>query len=154
MTQPAAYPLNNPSDDYSQHERYPYDPAVASHNTESSIAAYADGDHYAADADTAVPMTARQRRRVARAERTARRQPASRSLIIRRCIGVALMLAMAAGVFYAIFYTPLLDPVLALIQPAREFISWVREDPSRLFTAAVTIILPHMALYAKLFGDE
>lgn len=67
--------------------------------------------------------------------------------VLRRTIGVLFLAGVAFGIYYVVFLTDLLDPVLAYAQPIKDGIEWVAEEPSRLFAAAAGILLPHIGLF-------
>lgn len=73
---------------------------------------------------------------------------------IRRIVGITLMGLMAFTIFHVTFRTDVLDPLLALVGPAREGVDWVLEDPKRAWGAAAVIVVPHIGLYYMLFEDR
>lgn len=77
-----------------------------------------------------------------------------RALLIRRLIGMGIMLAVAYAVFHVIFLTNLLDPLLVYAEPVKAGIAWVMEDPMRAWGALAVIIIPHISLYYLLFDDR
>lgn len=75
-------------------------------------------------------------------------------LLIRRTIGVGLILAFAFGVFHVIFQTDLLALLLDQAEPATDAIAWVKEDPKRAWGALAAVIIPHLGLYFAIFDDR
>lgn len=61
---------------------------------------------------------------------------------------------MALGLYWAIFRTELLAPVLAYVGPARDLIDWVAADPKRAWGALAVLVIPHIGLYYMLFDDR
>lgn len=86
-----------------------------------------------------------------RDQRKQRRASRSHSVLIRRGIAVALMLGILLGLYYLLFHTTVAQPVLSMLGPVQEWLAWVQEKPSRLFTAAALLILPYMGTYSFLF---
>lgn len=73
---------------------------------------------------------------------------------IRRTIGLMLILAIAFGLYYLIFVSDVLQPLMIYAAPVESFLGWVKEDPSRLMMSAAAFIIPHLGLYFALFGDD
>lgn len=78
-----------------------------------------------------------------------RRRRASKN----RIIAGLLFAAMLAALFWVIFFTDLLTPLMAYVEPAYDFVDWVKEDPKRLMISAATVALSYIGLYTTLFGD-
>jgi len=85
--------------------------------------------------------------------------PASRrkrlnGLAVRRVIGVGALAGMALGLYWIVFRTDLLTPVLAYVGPTRDLIAWVAADPMRAWGALAVLLIPHIGLYYLLFDDR
>lgn len=108
-----------------------------------------DDPQYSPDEEQ--PLSPAAQRRAAKKQRKQRRAPRSHSVLIRRGIAVALMLGILLGLYYLLFHTTVAQPVLSMLGPVQEWLAWVQEKPSRLFTAATLLILPYMGTYSFLF---
>jgi len=75
-------------------------------------------------------------------------------LAIRRLIGVAVLAGMALGLYWVIFRTELLAPIVAYVGPARDLIDWVVADPKRAWGALAVLLIPYIGLYYMLFDDR
>lgn len=76
-----------------------------------------------------------------------------KALRIRRLIGVTIMLLVVYAIFHVIYFTDLLEPVLAYTGPIKDGIDWVMADPTRAWTALAVLIIPHIGLYYFIFDD-
>ncbi len=76
------------------------------------------------------------------------------ALTTRRLIGLAVVVAMAYGIFHVVFRTELLAPVLAQLGPVQNGIEWVVADPARAWGALAAIVIPHIGMYYMLFEDR
>lgn len=75
-------------------------------------------------------------------------------LVVRRLVGVAVLAGMALGLYWAIFRTELVAPVVAYVGPARDLIDWVVADPKRAWGALAVLVIPHIGLYYMFFDER
>lgn len=126
------------------------------HDGRADQAAYDGYDDIAQPKAGQKPLADRAHRREQKkaqkkAERQFRRQNRSRSLMVRRFIAMAIMLGIAFTIYYVLFHTTAVDPLLAMLGPAQEWIAWVKADPARLFGAATLLIVPYLGMYSFFF---
>lgn len=70
-----------------------------------------------------------------------------------RVIAGILLAAMLGALFWVVFATDLLTPVMAYAQPVTDFVEWAKEDPTRLIGTGATFALTYIGTYTLLFGD-
>lgn len=75
-------------------------------------------------------------------------------LLVRRLVGLGLILGIAYAVFHVVFLTDLLAPLLAYAAPIEQGIAWVAEDPMRAWIALAAIIVPHIGVYYMIFENK
>lgn len=79
---------------------------------------------------------------------------AKKSLRRRRLIVLALMLVTVYGIYHLFAYTGVLDPVMAVLGPARSFIADAVEDPQKALIAAAVAVIPLMGTMYYIFENQ
>lgn len=69
-------------------------------------------------------------------------------------LGLAVALGIAYGIFHLLFRTDVLAPLLAYVEPAKDGIAWVADDPKRAWMALAVIAIPHIGAYYMFFEDR
>lgn len=100
------------------------------------------------------PRTKDERRSAKAAKRATTKAPLTHKVIIKRGIVIIVILAITAAVFYAVFFTQVLNPLWDQVPQVQAAIDWVSSDPSRLFIVATMLLFPYLGLYQLITGRE